>query len=116
MQKIALVTGASSGIGRACALALLGTDALKNRGFNDLPKRVVDEWVRVAEESLAGHATTVAVADYQVLTADDGLLAAMRAKGYSIIAPGEEPPADAVTEDEPAGASDAVEATEPASN
>lgn len=101
---------------RACALALLGTDALKNRGFNDLPKRVVDEWVRVAEESLAGHATTVAVADYQVLTADDGLLAAMRAKGYSIIAPGEEPPADAVTEDEPAGASDAVEATEPASN
>ncbi|MCZ8164183.1 TraB/GumN family protein [Silanimonas sp.] len=101
---------------RACALALLGTDALKNRGFDDLPKRVVDEWVRVAEESLAGHATTVAVADYQVLTADDGLLAAMRAKGYTIIAPGEEPPADAVTEGEPAGASAPVEATEPASN
>lgn len=76
---------------RACALALLGTDALKNRGFNDLPKRVVDEWVRVAEESLAEHATTVAVADYQVLTNDDGLLAAMRAKGYTILAPGEAP-------------------------
>lgn len=74
---------------RACALALLGTDALKKRGFDDLPRRVVDEWVRVAEESLAEHATTVAVADFQVLTNDDGLLAAMRAKGYTIIAPGE---------------------------
>jgi hypothetical protein len=101
---------------RACALALLGTDALKNRGFDDLPKRVVDEWVRVAEESLAEHATTVAVADYQVLTADDGLLAAMRAKGYTIIAPGEEPPADAIPEGEPAEASAAIETVEPASN
>ncbi|MFN8902722.1 MAG: TraB/GumN family protein [Lysobacteraceae bacterium] len=89
---------------RACALALLGTDALKNRGFNDLPKRVVDEWVRVAEESLAGPATTVAVADYQVLTADDGLLAAMRAKGYSIIAPGEEPPVDSAAGSDPVDA------------
>ena len=79
---------------RACALALLGTDALKKRGFDDLPQRVVDEWVRVAEASLAGHATTVAVADYAVLTNDDGLLAAMRAKGYTIIAPGEEPADD----------------------
>lgn len=79
---------------RACALALLGTDALKSRGFNDLPKRVVDEWVRVAEESLAEHATTVAVADFQVLTNDDGLLAAMRAKGYTVIAPGEDAPSD----------------------
>jgi hypothetical protein len=76
---------------RACVLALLGTDALKKRGFDDLPRRVVAEWVRVAEESLADHATTVAVADYQVLTNDDGLLPAMRAKGYTIIAPGEEP-------------------------
>jgi len=42
------------------------------------------------------HATTVAVADYQVLTNGDGLLAAMRAKGYTILAPGEQPPADAV--------------------
>ena len=76
---------------RACALALLGSDALKKRGFDDLPRRVVEEWVRVAEESLAAHATTVAVADYQVLTNDDGLLAAMRAKGYTIVAPGDEP-------------------------
>jgi hypothetical protein len=76
---------------RACALALLGTDALKKRGFDDLPRRVVAEWVRVAEESLAEHATTIAVADYQVLTNDDGLLPAMRAKGYTVIAPGEEP-------------------------
>lgn len=75
---------------RACVLALLGTEALRKRGFDDLPQRVVAEWVRVAEESLARYATTVAVADYQVLTADDGLLAAMRAKGYEIIAPGEE--------------------------
>jgi len=87
---------------RACALALLGSDALKKRGFDALPERVVAEWVRVAEESLAEHATTVAVADFQVLTNDDGLLAAMRAKGYEIIAPGEAPATDA-----PAGGPDA---------
>lgn len=73
---------------RACTLALLDVEAFRKRGFADLPRRVIDEWVRVAEESLVEHATTVAVADYQVLTADDGLLAAMRAKGYEIIAPG----------------------------
>lgn len=84
---------------RACALALLGTEALKKRGFDDLPRRVVDEWVRIAEESLAEHATTVAVADYQVLTNPDGLLPAMRAKGYEIIAPGEEPAVEAGSTD-----------------
>ncbi len=86
---------------RACTLALLDTTALKKRGFDDLPQRVIAEWVRVAEESLAEHATTVAVADYQILTNDDGLLAALRAKGYQIIAPGEEEPAKAT---EPADA------------
>jgi hypothetical protein len=94
---------------RACALALLGTDALKKRGFDDLPRRVVDEWVRVAEESLAGHPTTVAVADFQVLTNDDGLLAAMRAKGYTIIAPGEEPAPEAAA-DTPTPATDTAPA------
>jgi hypothetical protein len=76
---------------RACVLALLGSESLQKRGFADLPRRTVEEWVRVAEESLAGHATTVAVADYQVLTNPDGLLAALAAKGYEIIEPGEEP-------------------------
>lgn len=76
---------------RACVLALLGSESLKKRGFADLPRRSVEEWVRVAEESLAGHATTVAVADFQVLTNPDGLLAALRAKGYEIIEPGAEP-------------------------
>jgi hypothetical protein len=79
---------------RACALALLDVEAFRKRGFTDLPKRVVDEWVRVAEESLVEHATTVAVADYQVLTADDGLLAGLRGKGYEIIEPGAEPAVD----------------------
>lgn len=73
---------------RACALALLGSESLKKRGFAELPRRSVEEWVRVAEESLARHATTVAVADFQLLTNDDGLLAALRARGYEIIEPG----------------------------
>ena len=98
---------------RACVLALLGNAALKKRGFDDLPRRVVAEWVRVAEESLAEHATTVAVADFQVLTNPDGLLAAMRAKGYTIIAPGEEPPAADETIDVPMVESEASEGAPP---
>ena len=76
---------------RACALALLGTEALRKRGFDDLPRRVVDAWLRVAEESLSESRTTVAVVDFQVLTNDDGLLPALRARGYAVFAPGEAP-------------------------
>ncbi len=72
---------------RACALAILGTEALRKRGFDDLPARVVAEWVRVAEETLTNHASSVAVADFQVLTNPDGLLAALRAKGFEVIPP-----------------------------
>ena len=79
---------------RACGLALLGSDALKKRGFTDLPQRLVAEWARVAAESLANHKTTVGVADYLLLTNPDGLLAALRAKGFEVLAPGEGPTPD----------------------
>lgn len=76
---------------RVCALALLGSEALRSRGFTDLPQRMMAEWTRVAEAAIAEVPTTVAVADFQILTASDGLLAGLRAKGYEIIEPGSEP-------------------------
>lgn len=95
---------------RACGLALLGSEALKKRGFTDLPQRLVAEWARVAAESLETHATTVAVADYQLLTNADGLLAALRAKGYEVLAPGEGPtPEDASVAEQAAAQAPAAE-------
>lgn len=76
---------------RVCALALLGSEALRSRGFTDLPQRLMAEWTRLAEAALAEVPTTVAVVEFQVLTASDGLLAGLRNKGYEIIEPGSEP-------------------------
>jgi len=89
---------------RACATALLGTDALKKRGIADLPRKLVAEWVRVADEALAEVPTSVAVADLRLLVADDGLLAGLKAKGYRIYAPGEETPVDAAAGSDPVDA------------
>jgi len=72
---------------RACVNAVLATDAARKHGLDDLPRRLVDEWVRVAAAALAEATTSLAVADLRLLVADDGLLAGLRAKGYEVIAP-----------------------------
>jgi len=75
---------------RACALAVLATDAAKKRGLDTLPQRLVEAWLQAASESLETAANTVAVSDLRLLLADDGLLAGLRARGYLVLAPGED--------------------------
>lgn len=74
---------------RACMLAVLNTETAKKRGLDNLPQQLVDEWLRVASESLEAKPRTLAVADLRLLLAEDGLLAGLRARGYRVLAPGE---------------------------
>lgn len=80
---------------RACALAVLATEAAKKRGLDTLPQRLVEAWLQAASESLETTANTVAVSDLRLLLADDGLLAGLRARGYLVLPPGETLPEDA---------------------
>jgi hypothetical protein len=81
---------------RACTLALLDNPAFKDSGFEQLPQRVVAEWLKAAEAALETHATTVAVVDMQILLNADGLLPALRQRGYTVIEPGQEAPDEAL--------------------
>ena len=80
---------------RVCTLALLGSSALKGLGFEELPTRMVEAWMKEAKASLASYPTTVAVVDLQVLLNPDGLLPALQREGYEIIEPGQEPRGEA---------------------
>lgn len=74
---------------RACVLAVLNTETAQKRGLDTLPQQLVEEWLRVASDSLETTPRTVAVADLRLLLAEDGLLAGLRARGYRVLAPGE---------------------------
>lgn len=78
---------------RVCALALLESEALRRRGLTDLPQRAISTWLEAAEAALTEVPSTVAVIDMQVLLADDGVLPALRERGYTVLAP-DDPGAD----------------------
>ncbi len=82
---------------RVCALALLESEALRSRGIDDLPQRAIDAWLEAADAALAEVPSTVAVIDMQVLLAGDGVLAALRERGYAVLAP-DDPGADEALE------------------
>jgi hypothetical protein len=82
---------------RVCALALLESEALRRRGLTDLPQRAIATWLEAAEAALTEVPSTVAVIDMQVLLADDGVLPALRERGYTVLAP-DDPGADEALE------------------
>ncbi len=55
--------------------------------FDDFRARAHEHWLSQAESVIAEYATSFAVLSLQQVMADDGLLARLRARGYTIIAP-----------------------------
>lgn len=82
---------------RVCVLALLESEALRRRGLTDLPQRALAAWLEAADAALTEVPSTVAVLDMQVLLADDGVLAGLRERGYTVLAP-DDPGADEALE------------------
>lgn len=72
----------------ACNAAVLDSKWLNNvKGASDMRQRVKAAWLAAADKSLAANRSTLAVLSMSELTSPDGMLAALRAKGYQIEVP-----------------------------
>lgn len=71
----------------ACNAAFNGTDIARKQGMQDLPTRLENEWMSVAEASLGQNAVTFAVLPMNLLLQPDGVLQRLAAKGYMIEEP-----------------------------
>lgn len=72
---------------RVCADALLATQIAEREGISDLRERMRQRWLQAAEAALAKNASTVAALPIENLLRSDGMLAALRERGYTVVAP-----------------------------
>jgi hypothetical protein len=91
-----------------CRSAITGAGFAKALGIDNLPMRVEGTWLAAADAALASSAQSFAVLPMHDLLDPNGYLAALQARGYTVIAP------DAALADDPA--SDASAAPAPASS
>ncbi len=70
-----------------CVEALTGSAVAANLGFEDVRGRMREIWLGRADDALDEHPVSFAVLPMQNLLADDGLLEALRARGYAIESP-----------------------------
>lgn len=72
----------------ACNAAVVDSKWLNNvKGASDMRARVKTAWLAAAEKAIAHNRSTLAVLSMSELTSADGMLAALRAKGYVIVEP-----------------------------
>lgn len=72
---------------RACADAVLQAGFARERGLDDLRKRMADAWLSAAETAIAKNPVTFATLPMGELLKPDGYLAALRERGYEIEEP-----------------------------
>ncbi len=70
-----------------CLQSVLQSDMARDLGYHDLPMRIERTWLEAAEQALGEHAVTFAVLPMDEVLAEDGYLAALRIRGYTIEAP-----------------------------
>ena len=72
----------------ACKSAMESSAAIKNgMGLDGARQRMRKLWLEAAEHALANHATSFAMLRLHEILADDNLIAALQAKGYTVQAP-----------------------------
>jgi len=72
----------------ACNAAVVDSKWLNNvKGASDMRQRVKTSWLAAAEKSLGANRSTLAVLSMSELTSPDGMLAALRARGYQVDEP-----------------------------
>ena len=72
---------------QACADAMLKASVAEERGFGDLRERLATVWLDAVETALDKNRSTFAMLPLRHLLSDDGQLARLRARGYSVEAP-----------------------------
>lgn len=90
-----------------CKSAITGAGFANALGISDLPARIEGHWLAAVDAALASNSQTLAILPMHELLAPDGYLAALRSRGYTIVAPdtgAPDEPNDAATGDPaPAG-------------
>jgi hypothetical protein len=76
--------------GRTCVMAMLESSALEGEDFAGLEDRIQAEWLKNAEAALGKNKSTFAVLPMRELVEADGWLAALRGRGYTVEAPGQQ--------------------------
>ncbi len=72
---------------QACADAMLKASVAEERGLGDLQERLATLWLDTADTALDRNRSSFALLSLRNLLSDDGLLARLRARGYSVEAP-----------------------------
>lgn len=73
----------------ACSNALTEAGIGKRLGFGDAQRKVRGKWLAAAEAALSANTVSFALLDLNDLLGANGYLAALQAKGYTVIAPDE---------------------------
>jgi hypothetical protein len=73
--------------GSACLAAVMSSQVVRERGYDDIPERVKQAWIAEAERAVRENRSTVAVLWMSRILDEDGYVAALRSKGYSIDEP-----------------------------
>jgi uncharacterized protein YbaP (TraB family) len=76
-----------SGQREACINAVTEAGVARRLGLGDVPQKIEATWLAAAERALTENRQTFALLPIESLLADDGVLAKLRAKGYSVQAP-----------------------------
>lgn len=75
----------------ACMDAVLGSGALEGSAMHGIQEKVKTLWLNAAVKALADNSNTVAVISMADLLKSDGYLALLQAKGYTVVAPVDNP-------------------------
>jgi hypothetical protein len=73
--------------GTACLAAVMSSQLVRERGYDDIPNRVKVAWLAEAERALRENRSTVAAVWMTQILDADGYVAALRDKGYSVEEP-----------------------------
>lgn len=71
----------------ACIAAVMNSQLVQERGYQDMPERMAEAWVAAAERALANNKSTFAVLSIDEIFKPDGYVARLRAKGYLVDEP-----------------------------
>lgn len=78
----------------ACKDAVVRSDLARERGVSDIEQRIKGAWLTSADRVLSNNRVTLALLPISELLKKDGYLSSLRARGFVIEAPDEEPASD----------------------
>jgi uncharacterized protein YbaP (TraB family) len=76
----------------SCVIAVVNAEFADQLGLHDLPQRINAEWLSAARDALANNTQTFALLPMDQVLTPDGLLAQLKAAGYTVQAPDEQEP------------------------